>query len=80
LEWVGKAFTNSFLGTIEQQAVALLMFSLTAVYSVPMIVKMVLDRYVKDDHVLQTLFYATATVVMIFYINSASPDFVYFQF
>jgi D-alanyl-lipoteichoic acid acyltransferase DltB (MBOAT superfamily) len=80
LEWVGKAFTNPFLGTVEQQAVALLMFSLTAVYSAPMFVKMLLDRFVKDDHILQSLYYATATVVMIFYINSASPDFVYFQF
>ncbi|MEW5941963.1 MAG: MBOAT family O-acyltransferase [Chloroflexota bacterium] len=80
LEWVGKAFANPFLGTIEHQSVALLMFSLTAVYSAPMIAKMLLDRYVKDDHILQSLYYATATVVMVFYINSASPDFVYFQF
>ena len=80
LEWVGKAFTTSFLGTIQEQAVALLMFSLTAVYSVPMIVKMLLDRYVKSDSIVHALFFATATIVMIFYINSASPDFVYFQF
>ena len=80
LEWVGKAFSNPFLGTTEQQAVALLMFSLTAVYSAPMIAKTLLDRYVREDHIIHSLFYATATVVMIFYINSASPDFVYFQF
>jgi D-alanyl-lipoteichoic acid acyltransferase DltB (MBOAT superfamily) len=80
LAWVGKAFTGPFLGTVEEQAVALLVFSMTAIYSAPMIVKMLLDRYVPGDSLVHSLFYAAATVVMFFYINSASPDFVYFQF
>lgn len=80
LAWVGKAFTNPFLGTIEEQSVALLTFTLTAVFSVPMVAKHLLDRYFKSDSVVHSLFYALATVVMIVYVNSASPDFVYFQF
>ena len=80
LAWVGRAFTNPFLGTLEEQSVALLMFTLTAVFSVPMLAKHLLDRHVKSDSILHSLFYALATVVMIVYVNSATPDFVYFQF
>lgn len=80
LAWVGKVFTNPFFGTIEEQSVALLTFTLTAVFSAPMILKHLLDRRVKSDSLVHSLFYAAATVVMIVYVNSASPDFVYFQF
>lgn len=80
LAWVGKVFTNPFLGTIQEQSVALLTFTLTAVFSVPMLAKHLLDRYVKSDSMLHTLYYVLATVVMIVYVNSSTPDFVYFQF
>jgi D-alanyl-lipoteichoic acid acyltransferase DltB (MBOAT superfamily) len=80
LEWVGKAFTNPFLGTLEQQSVALLTFTITVVFSVPMVAKHLLDRYVKRDSILHALFFAVATIVMIVYVNSTSPDFVYFKF
>ena len=80
LSWIGNLFSNPFLGTVEQQAVALLMFSLVAVYSVPLIAKLFIDRYFKPDSIVQSLYYAAATMVMFVYVNSASPDFIYFQF
>ena len=58
----------------------MLVFTLTIVFSIPMFAKHLLDRYVKSDSVVHSLYYALATVVMIVYVNSASPDFVYFQF
>ncbi|MBV6397614.1 MAG: Peptidoglycan O-acetyltransferase [Anaerolineales bacterium] len=80
LAWVGRAFANPFFGTLEEQSVALLTFTLAAVFSAPMLLKHWLDRRVKSDSLIHSLYYAAATVVTIVYINSASPDFVYFQF
>ncbi|GAB4418302.1 MAG: MBOAT family protein [Anaerolineales bacterium] len=80
LSWVANVFANSFLGNIQQQTVTLLVFSLVAVYAVPMIIKTALDHFVHPESWLHTLYLALATVITIFYINSASPDFIYFQF
>ena len=80
LGWVLNIFSNPFLGTIEQQSVALLMFSLVAVYSTPLILKLLLDRYFKPDSIILSVFYAAATILMFIFINSGSPDFIYFQF
>ncbi len=80
LGWIGDLFSSPFFGTVEQQAVALLMFSLVAVYSAPLIAKLLLNRYFKPDSIVISLYYAAATMVMFIYINSASPDFIYFQF
>ncbi len=80
LTWLANLFSNPFLGSLEQQSVALLMFSLTAVYSIPLIAKLVIDKYFKPDSLIQSLYFAVATIVMFFYINSGTPDFIYFQF
>ena len=80
LDWIAGLFSSPFLGTVEEQSVALLMFSLTAVYSVPLIAKLVIDRYFKPDSIIQSTFFAVATITMFFYINSGTPDFIYFQF
>jgi D-alanyl-lipoteichoic acid acyltransferase DltB (MBOAT superfamily) len=80
LGWIGNLFSTPFFGSLEQRSVALLMFSLTAVYSVPLIAKLLLDKYFKPDSIIQAAFYAIATMVMFVFINSGTPDFIYFQF
>jgi alginate O-acetyltransferase complex protein AlgI len=80
LGWLANLFSNPFLGSIEQQSVALLMFSLVAVYSIPIITKLLVDRYLKPDSIIQSAFYAVATMLIFVYINSGTPDFIYFQF
>ena len=80
LGWVAGLFSSPFLGTVEQQSVALLMFSLTAAFSAPLILKLLLDRYFKPDSLVIALYYAAATMLMFIYINSGTPDFIYFQF
>jgi len=80
LGWVANLFSNPFLGSIEEQSVALLMFSLAAIYSIPLVAKLVIDRAFKPDSIIQSAFYAVATMVMFVYINSGTPDFIYFQF
>ena len=80
LGWIANLFSNPFIGSIEEQSVALLMFSLAAIYSIPLVAKLVIDRAFKPDSIIQSAFYAVATMVMFVYINSGTPDFIYFQF
>lgn len=80
LDWVVGIFSNPFFGSIEQQGVALIGLSLTFVYSLPMILKLLMDRYTSGDSFLRTVYYAAATAAIFIYINSSTPDFIYFQF
>jgi hypothetical protein len=80
LAWVAKAFSGPVAGSREQQAVALIGFSVALVYAVPMIAKSLLDRAFKQDSLVLSAYYALATAVIFIYINSTTPDFIYFQF
>jgi D-alanyl-lipoteichoic acid acyltransferase DltB (MBOAT superfamily) len=80
LEWLGKAFSGPVVGTLQQQAVALVTLSITIIYSIPLIVKMLLDRASREDSLVRGLYYAGATAMLFVYVNSATPDFIYFQF
>ncbi len=80
LEWVAKAFSGSVAGSQQQQVVALIGFSVAVVYAVPMIAKALFDRFLKNDSVILAAYYALATAVIFIYINSTTPDFIYFQF
>ena len=80
LDWVTRVFSNPILGSIEQQAVALIGLSLTFVYSLPMILKLLIDRYTNNNSILRTVYYAVATAALFIFVNSSTPDFIYFQF
>ena len=80
LDWVIRVFSNPILGSLEQQAVALIGLSLTFVYSLPMIAKMLIDRYTNHASFIRTAYYAVATAAIFVYVNSSTPDFIYFQF
>jgi D-alanyl-lipoteichoic acid acyltransferase DltB (MBOAT superfamily) len=80
LAWTSQLFTNPFAGTLNQQAVAVVCLSMTAFYASPLIIKLVLDRFFRPDRFIISAFYAAATVMMFLYLNSSSPDFIYFQF
>ncbi len=80
LDWVINVFSNPFFGSREQQAVAVIALSITAVYSLPMIAKLILDRYLHEDSIFRSLYHAVATAMIFVYVNSTTPDFIYFQF
>ncbi|MCI0554335.1 MAG: hypothetical protein L0287_25595 [Anaerolineae bacterium] len=80
LDWVINIFSSPFFGSREQQGVALIGLSIAAIYSIPMIVKAILDRHVKQDSLSHSFYYAVATATIFIYVNSATPDFIYFQF
>jgi hypothetical protein len=41
---------------------------------------MLMDRRLRADSFWHDLYYVAATVAMLAYLNSSSPDFIYFQF
>jgi D-alanyl-lipoteichoic acid acyltransferase DltB (MBOAT superfamily) len=80
LDWTFRLFTAPFAGSQSQQAVAVVTLSLTAFYTLPLIIKHLLDHKLRPDSFALSAYYAVVTVMMFFYLNSASPDFIYFQF
>ena len=80
LDWLAKVFAGPVLGSLEQQAVALVALSITVVYSIPLIAEMLLDRASNEESLVRSLYYAGATAMLFIYINSSTPDFIYFQF
>jgi alginate O-acetyltransferase complex protein AlgI len=81
MEWLFTVITTgSLAGSMEHQVVTVVTLSLTAFYAAPLIVKMLMDRYLPPTSFWHALYYVAATVVVLAYLNSASPDFIYFQF
>lgn len=78
--WVIDLFSNPFIGTQEQQAVAMLGFAMALFYSAPLMIKFAIDKYFSSDSFIHSIYYVAVTVMIIIYINSATPDFIYFQF
>jgi hypothetical protein len=81
LEWLFTVIAGgSMTGSMEYQAVAVATLSMTAFYAAPLIIKMLMDRYLSPTSFWHDLYYVAATVAMLAYLNSSSPDFIYFQF
>ena len=59
--------------------VALIALSMVVVYSAPLLIKYALDRYSQDSW-FHSAYYALASTLIIVFLNSSSPDFIYFQF
>jgi D-alanyl-lipoteichoic acid acyltransferase DltB (MBOAT superfamily) len=49
-------------------------------YAALLVVKLLLDQYAEKYVMLQAAYYVAATLMTIMFVNSASPDFIYFQF
>jgi alginate O-acetyltransferase complex protein AlgI len=81
LEWLFSILANSpRFGSVDFQAVTLVMLSMTAFYAAPLIIKLLMDRTLRPDSFWHDLYYVAATVTMLAFLNSSAPDFIYFQF
>jgi alginate O-acetyltransferase complex protein AlgI len=49
-------------------------------YSTPLIIKLIMDRYLQRSDILCGLYYATSIILLSVFINTVSPDFIYFHF
>lgn len=79
--WLVDLFANA--PWVEGQAdlvVALIVLSMAIVYSLPLLILTLFDRFPGKSGWLVGGFYALLLVAVIIYINPAPPDFIYFQF
>jgi alginate O-acetyltransferase complex protein AlgI len=80
LTWLGNIlFHMPFLRSRDDIIVGLIALSMVVVYSIPLLIKLGLDRHEKDGWLLPA-YYAVATVAIIIFLNASSPDFIYNQF
>ena len=80
LAWLGNIlFHAPFIRAQSDMIVALITLSMVTVYSAPLILKFVLDHFSQDSW-FHSAYYALATTLIIVFLNSSSPDFIYFQF
>jgi D-alanyl-lipoteichoic acid acyltransferase DltB (MBOAT superfamily) len=81
LGWVGKVlFQFPWLGTSQDWVIILVVLSMVLAYAAPLVLKLLLDRSIKNDSWWHAAFYAALTITTVLYINSSNPDFIYFQF
>ncbi len=81
LDWLISMLQSSpLLGSADEVTAAYVTLFVIVCYACPMVIKMLLDRYLKSDSTAHAAYYVLATVVMIVYLNAVSPDFIYFRF
>ncbi len=80
MTWLVNAVFNSpFLPTRNEFILGLIALTMALAYSIPLLIKYLIDRYSPEGWA-QASFLAIAMTLVILYINSASSDFIYFQF
>jgi alginate O-acetyltransferase complex protein AlgI len=81
MNWLGRVlFEMPFIRTSNDVIGSLATLSMVVFYSIPLLLKWRLDLLHKQSPVLQASYYALATLAVIVFFNSASPDFIYFHF
>jgi alginate O-acetyltransferase complex protein AlgI len=81
LSWLAHAlFQTPFIKGQPDFMVGLIALTMAFIYSLPLWAKLVMDRFSPKDSWLQAAYYALAVAATIVYLNSSSPDFIYFQF
>lgn len=79
--WLWNALTNTpIYATPKELMVSLSLLGMIGFYASLLIVKFLIDRYGANHTSLQAVYYVFAVLMTIVFINSASPDFIYFQF
>jgi D-alanyl-lipoteichoic acid acyltransferase DltB (MBOAT superfamily) len=81
LAWVGKVLFQFPLVTTSQDfIIVLVVLSMAGAYSLPLLLKLLLGRYLPENSWGHAVYYALITLAIIIYTNSSNPDFIYFQF
>ena len=81
MEWIISVVTSgNWFGSMDYKAVALVTLSMTLFFAAPLVIKLLMDRYLRPNSFWYDIYYVAATIAMLAYLNSASPDFIYFQF
>ena len=72
-------FQTPFVRSQAEAVTALVALSTALFYSLPLLIKWGLDRLPRESW-LQAAWYAAASLAILAFLGSASPDFIYFQF
>ncbi|MBI5935100.1 MAG: MBOAT family protein [Chloroflexi bacterium] len=81
LGWLGSVLANGpFLGSLDHIVMGIVTLALIGFYAAPLFVKMAFDKTFTPDSIWHTLYYVGAVIAMLAYLNTSSPDFIYFQF
>jgi D-alanyl-lipoteichoic acid acyltransferase DltB (MBOAT superfamily) len=68
------------VGSNDEAMAAVITLSVILCYTAPLVIKHVLDQWLRPDSNLHILYYVAATVILFVFLNSAQPDFIYFRF
>ncbi len=80
MAWLLDVLLRSpFLPSWNEFIFSLIALSVVLAYSLPLLLKHIMDRYAKENW-LQAAYLAAAVTLSIVYANSSNPDFIYFQF
>jgi alginate O-acetyltransferase complex protein AlgI len=80
MTWLSSVFLHSaWTHGREDWVVTSIVLSRTILYSLPLVIKYLLDRYVPRGFI-QPFYYAVLTLGIVIFIGSATSDFIYFQF
>jgi len=71
---------GSFAGSTDKAVVALATLSTILLYSLPLFIKHHMDRRLAPQSILFDLYFVLAAIAILFYVNAAPTEFIYFQF
>jgi alginate O-acetyltransferase complex protein AlgI len=81
ISWLWNIFFHSpFYRSNEELIASLVLMIMIVFYASLLLVKHVLDVHRLGSTNFHALYYAVVTLLIVVYINSTSPDFIYFQF
>jgi D-alanyl-lipoteichoic acid acyltransferase DltB (MBOAT superfamily) len=81
VEWLGNVLLRaSFITGKEDLIAAFVALVKTGMYAIPLILKLILDKYAGKIYWLQGLYLAAATILIIVHANTTTPNFIYVQF
>lgn len=81
IAWLSQVlFVFPWVSTAQDGIIIMVVLSMLVAYSLPLLLKAVLDRYFAESSWWHAVYYAAVTLAIIIFINSSNPDFIYFQF
>ncbi len=81
LSWLSRVLSEgTCIGSEEQYLIAIHVIVLTALYSLPLLLKCYIDHYEPRNKVLQALWDSAAFLLLLVFAKEASKNFIYFQF
>jgi hypothetical protein len=73
-------FQFPWLGSNKDFIIILVIISMLLAYALPLVLKLLMDRFLPESSWWHAVFYALISLAIILYTNSSNPDFIYFRF